>query len=87
MGATRPPGAAGRGRTDFQSPIPRGDGCDPIPGSDQEPGVQLSVPYSSGRWVRQSQLNADQSARRKAFSPLFLGEMGATYATQSGHAL
>ncbi len=37
----------------FQSPILRGDGCDPNAPCSTRSGPLLSVPYSSGRWVRQ----------------------------------
>ncbi len=63
----------------FQSPIPRGDGCDNYAILTRHRlGPHLSVPYSSGRWVRLKR--AEQKVRdlRSTFSPLFLGEMGAT---------
>ncbi len=69
---------AGRaGPAHFQSPIPRGDGCDGTMERRSLSPARLSVPYSSGRWVRRGGMGSER-LEPQAFSPLFLGEMGAT---------
>ena len=62
----------------FQSPPHRGDRCDHAAPRDADVGESVSVPSSSGRSVRPGPPVSERATCDRCFSPLLIGEIGAT---------
>ena len=67
----------------FQSPPHRGTWCDRSRGRRSPCGQRLSVPSSSGNVVRPSRTPSTTPRASRSFSPLLIGERGATLAALS----